>query len=243
MVPFLPGSWIKPSLAGLKTNKNVMHETLQVLQKAEQYGYSAIVLTVDVPKFGKPLLTKGMPFRLPFHLKYGILPLSPQDIKPEERTLDDNCCSWDELLWLKSVTKLPIILKGILTAEDARLAVKHGVAAIQVSNHGGRVLVDGPTTLEALAEISEVVGGEIDLFVDGGIRTGADVLKALALGAKAVFLGRPILFGLHHSGSNGVLEVLETMKEQLVLAMQSTGCRDVNAVPRNIVRKRPLAQL
>ncbi len=217
--------------------------SLQVIQRAERCGYSAFVLTVDTPKFGNKLSTKRIPFKLPRHLKSGILPLSPPDAKPEERTIDPDLVTWEEISWVKSLTKLPIILKGILTAEDARLAVLHGVAAIQVSNHGGRGLNYSPATLEALAEISEAVGGDIDLFVDGGVRTGADVLKALALGAKAVFLGRPVLFGLHYAGCDGIIEVLQTMREQLILAMQSTGCSDVNAVPRNVVRKRPLAQL
>ena len=99
--------------------------------------------------------------------------------------------------------------------------IEHDVAAIQISNHGGRQLDSSPATIEALVEISEAVGGKIDIFLDGGVRCGADVLKALALGAKAVFLGKPIVYGLCYNGSDGVEEVLNVMKEQLIVAMKS----------------------
>ena len=125
---------------------------------------------------------------------------------------------------MKSVSSLPIVLKGILTVEEAKLAVEHGVAAIPASNHGGRQLDCSTATIEVLSEISQAVGDKIDIFLDGGVRFGADVLKALALGAKAVFLGQPILYGLNYNGSEGVLEVLQDMKVQLIMAMKHTGC-------------------
>ena len=210
---------------------------IELIRTAERCGYRALVVTVDSAKFGNKLSAKRIPFKLPLHMKPGNLPISPPDAKEEERVIHPAAVTWDEINWMKSITNLPIILKGILTADDARLAVQHGIAAIQVSNHGERALDCSPATTEALAEIAQAVGGEIDIFLDGGIRCGADILKALALGAKAVFLGRPVLFGLHYKGSEGVVEVLQKMKEQLILVMTYTGCTDVSRIPRKNILK------
>ena len=192
---------------------------VEVIRRAERCGYGALVVTVDSAKFGNKLSAKRIPFKLPPHMKAGNLPLSPPDAKDEDRVVHPAVVTWEEIQWMKSISHLPIVLKGILTAEDARLAVEHGAAAIQVSNHGGRALDCSPATIEALVEISEAVGGKIDIFLDGGVRCGADVLKALALGAKAVFLGRPVLYGLHYNGHKGVVEVLTSMREQLIVAI------------------------
>ena len=138
--------------------------------------------------------------------------------------------------WLRSVTSLPIVLKGILTEEDAALAVKHGVDAIVVSNHGGRQLDSVPASVEVLPEIVAAVAGRCEVYLDGGIRRGTDILKALSLGARAVLVGRPILYGLAVNGAEGVAHVLEILRSELELAMVLAGCSDIRNISRSLVR-------
>ncbi|MGB5595603.1 MAG: alpha-hydroxy acid oxidase [Crocosphaera sp.] len=135
--------------------------------------------------------------------------------------------TWKELEWLQSITNLPIVLKGILRADDARLAVENGAKGIIVSNHGGRQLDGAITSLDALPNIVKAVGDKIDIIMDGGIRRGTDVFKALALGAKAVLIGRPILWGLTVDGEAGVHHVLQLLKDELWLAMALSGCPNI----------------
>uniref|UniRef100_A0A8C8UBQ2 (S)-2-hydroxy-acid oxidase n=1 Tax=Peromyscus maniculatus bairdii TaxID=230844 RepID=A0A8C8UBQ2_PERMB len=134
---------------------------------------------------------------------------------------------WNDLSLLQSMTQLPIILKGILTKEDAELAVKHNVQGILVSNHGGRQLDEVPASIDALTEVVAAVKGKVEVYMDGGVRTGNDVLKALALGAKCVFLGRPILWGLAYKGEHGVKEVLNILKTELHTSMALSGMYSV----------------
>uniref|UniRef100_A0A8C3TZC6 (S)-2-hydroxy-acid oxidase n=1 Tax=Catharus ustulatus TaxID=91951 RepID=A0A8C3TZC6_CATUS len=166
----------------------------QLVQRAEALGFQGLVLTADLPYTGKRRDDVRNGFCLPPHMKvknleqafeYG---LPPNSLDPS--------VTWNDVYWLRSLTRLPIIIKGILTREDAELAVRHGVLGIIVSNHGGRQLDEGPATIDALVEVVEAVRGRVEVYVDGGIRKGSDVLKALALGAKCVFIGRPALWGL-----------------------------------------------
>jgi len=143
--------------------------------------------------------------------------------------------TWGILQALRVYTKVPLLLKGVLTAEDARLAVEHGADGIVVSNHGGRYLDYAPSSLEVLPEIEEAVGGRIPVLLDGGIRRGTDILKALALGAKAVLVGRPPLWGLGAYGAAGVRRVLEILQTELALAMGHTGRRDIASIDRSLV--------
>ncbi|XP_015357733.1 2-Hydroxyacid oxidase 2 isoform X3 [Marmota marmota marmota] len=141
---------------------------------------------------------------------------------------------WDNLSWIQSITQLPIILKGILTKEDAELAVEHNVHGIIVSNHGGRQLDEVPASIDALSEVVSAVKGKIEVYLDGGVRTGTDVLKALALGAKCIFLGRPILWGLAYKGEDGVEEVLNILKNEFHTSMSliaSSGSPCCTPVP------------
>src|SRR6202043_402370 len=131
--------------------------------------------------------------------------------------------TWDTVDWLQSLTTIPILLKGILTAEDALLALEHGAKGIIVSNHGGRQLDGVQASIEALPEIVEAVAGRCEVYLDGGIRRGTDVLKALALGARAVLVGRPILWGLVVDGAEGVSRVLEILRAELELSMVLSG--------------------
>jgi isopentenyl diphosphate isomerase/L-lactate dehydrogenase-like FMN-dependent dehydrogenase len=141
--------------------------------------------------------------------------------------------------WLRSLSPLPVLVKGVLTAEDARLAVEVGVDGIIVSNHGGRQL-DGtiPTAL-ALPEVVEAAADRVEVLVDGGIRRGADLLKALALGARAVLVGRPVLWGLAVGGENGVRHVLEILRNDLDVALAIAGCPRAREVPAELVARRP----
>ncbi|NWU63921.1 HAOX2 oxidase, partial [Pterocles burchelli] len=165
----------------------------QLVQRAEASGFQGLVLTVDLPYTGKRRDDVRNGFCLPPHMKlknlegaFEVCKMSPLDPS----------VTWNDIYWLQSLTHLPIIIKGILTKEDAERAVRHGVQGIIVSNHGGRQLDGGPATIDALVEVVEAVQGRVEVYLDGGIRKGSDVLKALALGARCVFIGRPALWGL-----------------------------------------------
>ncbi|TKW35790.2 hypothetical protein SEVIR_2G399800v4 [Setaria viridis] len=149
-------------------------------------------------------------------------------------TLDPSL-SWKDVEWLKSITSLPILLKGIVTAEDARKAVEVGAAGVIVSNHGARQLDYAPATISALEEVVKAVAGAVPVLVDGGIRRGTDVFKALALGAKAVMVGRPVFYGLAARGEAGARHVIEMLNRELELAMALCGCRSVAEVTRRHV--------
>ncbi|XP_053561749.1 2-Hydroxyacid oxidase 2 [Bombina bombina] len=212
-----------------------------LVHRVEALGFKALVLTVDVPYTGKRRTDIRNNFRLPPHLKVknfeGVFEehRGPDNYGVPVNTLDPSI-NWKDIQWLKSLTRLPIIIKGILTKEDAELAVEHGVQGIIVSNHGGRQLDGELATIDALSEIVEAVQGRIEVYVDGGIRTGSDVLKALALGAKCVFIGRPIVWGLTYKGEEGVRSVLQILTDEFRLSMALSGCRNVSEINRNLIQ-------
>ncbi|KAG0359071.1 Hydroxyacid oxidase 1 [Gamsiella multidivaricata] len=149
----------------------------------------------------------------------------------------DPTLNWKDIEWIRSITDLPIVVKGVLTAEDAKLAADAGVKGIVVSNHGGRQLDGVLATIDALPEVLEAVQGrDVEVYIDGGVRKGTDVLKALALGAKAVFLGRPILWGLAHDGEEGVSLTLSLIQLELELAMALAGCSKISDITRDHVQ-------
>jgi 4-hydroxymandelate oxidase len=150
--------------------------------------------------------------------------------------------SWKHIDWLRKATILTIALKGVMHPEDARLAVECGVNAILVSNHGGRQLDTVPAAIKLLPAIADAVGGKVPLLLDGGIRRGTDVVKALALGASAVALGRPVLWGLAVGGEEGVAQVLEMLRLELDRALALCGCRSLSDVSRDLVRFRALEE-
>jgi 4-hydroxymandelate oxidase len=205
--------------------------TEAIVRRAEAAGVKAFVVTVDSPVLGR----RERDDRNAFH------DLPPGLAVENLRNLGENRSggnashvreivmsaglNWDDIAWLRSKTKLPVLIKGVLHAEDARLAVHHGVAGIVVSNHGGRQLDTVPATIEVLPEIAAAVGGAIPVLLDGGIRRGTDVVKALALGADAVGVGRPIVWGLAAGGREGVSEVLDLLRDDFDQALALCGGR------------------
>jgi isopentenyl diphosphate isomerase/L-lactate dehydrogenase-like FMN-dependent dehydrogenase len=154
--------------------------------------------------------------------------------------LIDEALTWRDLEELASLTELPVVVKGILTDDDARLAADHGAAGVIVSNHGGRQLDGVPAALDALPEVVEAVESNVEVLVDGGVRRGTDVVKALALGARAVLIGRPFVWGLAVDGEAGVLRVLELLREETRMALALAGCISPEAVTRgHVQRARP----
>lgn len=202
-----------------------------LVRRAEAAGYRAIVLTVDLPKLGNRERDRRNGVTVP--------PAPYQEanlVGVEKEGQQWVPLTWDSLDWLRSITSLPILLKGILTAEDACLAVEHGVAGVVVSNHGGRQLDTSIPSIEALPEIVEAVDGRCEIYLDGGIRRGTDILKALALGAHAVLIGRPALWGLAVNGADGVYDVLELLHRELELAMALAGRPTLASIDRSLVR-------
>ena len=221
--------------------------TKGLVKRAERAGYRAFCLTVDTPILGRRERDERNAFTLPAGLGIANLRSSGLDEIPDSESgsafakyVDeqfDPSVTWREIAWLQSLTSLPIVVKGIMTAEDANLAVEHGVNGIVVSNHGGRQLDSTLGTLDVLPDIVKEVGGRMEVYMDGGIRRGTDVLKALALGAKAVLVGRPILWGLALGGSEGVRAVLEQLGKEFELAMALTGRSRVAQIDSSLVQR------
>lgn len=149
--------------------------------------------------------------------------------------LIDRTLQWRDIQWLRTVCTLPIVVKGVMTAEDALMAIQCGVDGIWVSNHGARQLDTCASTIEALPEIVKAVNGRCEVYLDGGVSRGTDVVKALALGARAVFLGRPVLWGLAHKGEEGVYQIIELLRKELEMAMQLVGATKISEVQRAMV--------
>ncbi len=214
--------------------------TREHLAGAAAAGCSAVVLTVDTPRLAQRERDLRVGFEIPPELPLpyaraaiGAAPQNPAD----QFALLDASVSWRDLEWIASEGQLPVILKGIVTAEDATLAVEHGAAALVVSNHGGRQLDGVPATLDALPEVVETVAGRVEVYVDGGIRRGTDVAKALALGARAVLAGRAPIYGLAVAGEDGVRHVLELLRDELALALCLLGCTSPEEITRAHVQR------
>ncbi|KAG0438436.1 hypothetical protein HPB47_017015 [Ixodes persulcatus] len=178
--------------------------TRNLVERAERAGYRALVLTVGMPVCSQRATGTNPTFCVPDNVRYANLEGTSMDQGADPKVdfhdrLFDPSLTWRDVTWLKSLTKLPVVAKGICTAEDAEEAVHHGVSAILVSNHGGRRLDGIPSTIEVLPEIVRAVRGRVEVYLDGGVRRGTDVIKALGLGAKAVFVGRPALWGLAYN--------------------------------------------
>jgi 4-hydroxymandelate oxidase len=207
-----------------------------VIGDAEQTGCRAFVVTVDAPVDGARNRVQRVADQLPQDLDtpyYQKANSSPGSILPIMGSMGS--FTWEAIQWVLSVTRLPIVLKGIMNPEDAELAVRAGVAAIIVSNHGGRCLDTQPATIHALGPVVEKVAGRLPVLVDGGIRRGTDVLKALALGAQAVLIGRPYVYGLATNGAEGVAQVVNILRDEFQMAMALTGRPSISSIDNSVL--------
>ena len=202
--------------------------TKDVVQKAEAQGCKAICVTVDTPVGGARNRQQRVKFKLPdnVHAPYSVN-LGPQKIP----------LTWKDIEWLQSFSKIPVLVKGILNPDDAERAIQKGVSGIIVSNHSGRNLDTVPATIEALPRIAAKVNKRVPILMDGGIRRGTDVLKAIALGANAVLVGKPICFGLACGGAEGVEKVLSILKYEFELAMALTGKASIASIDSSVIWK------
>jgi isopentenyl diphosphate isomerase/L-lactate dehydrogenase-like FMN-dependent dehydrogenase len=207
--------------------------TRELLQSVAEAGYGAVVLTVDLPVLGR----RERDLRIGVTFPPGDVPLP--NVSPELQPLGkgrghvvDATLTWRDLEWLREACSLPLVVKGILTAEDAVLAADHGAAGVVVSNHGGRQLDGVPASLDALPEVVEAVADRVEVLLDGGVRRGIDVLVALALGARAALIGRAFLWGLAANGEKGVARVLELFQEEIITGLTLLGC----ATPADVTR-------
>jgi isopentenyl diphosphate isomerase/L-lactate dehydrogenase-like FMN-dependent dehydrogenase len=212
--------------------------TRDLVASAEEAGFRAIVLTVDFPVAGRRERDLRAEFTLPDDLPAPNLPvtLARKDFHAALGDVVDTTLTWRDLEWLRSNCSLPLVVKGVLTAEDALLAAEHGAAAVIVSNHGGRQLDGVPATLDVLPEVAEAVGDRVEVLLDGGIRRGTDVLEALALGARSVLAGRAVLWGLAVGGEEGVGRVLALLRQEIEVGLKLLGCARPNDVSRAHVR-------
>jgi 4-hydroxymandelate oxidase len=221
--------------------------TQWLVQRAVKAGYRALCLTVDAPLVGRRERDTRNCFGLPPGMTWKNLErvgLERMDRRETGSALVqyiseiwDASLTWDAVGWLRGLSALPLVIKGILTADDARRAVDHGASAIVVSNHGGRQLDGTITTSEALTEIAPAVGDDVEILVDGGIRRGSDILKALALGARAVLIGRPYLWALAANGQAGVEHMLGLLREELDLDMALAGRPTIGSIDATLVIK------
>ena len=219
--------------------------TRSLVERAVAAGYRALCLTVDAPFVGRRERDIRNQFGLPPGLRWKNLEsagLDRMDSGGDGSALTkyieqiwDAGLTWEAVDWLQSLSPLPLVLKGVLTAEDARLAVNHGAKGIVVSNHGGRQLDGAVATATALREIVDAVGSSAEIYVDGGIRRGSDALKALALGARAVLIGRPYLWGLALEGKAGVARVLDLLRSELDLSISLSGHPTIASIGRDLI--------
>jgi 4-hydroxymandelate oxidase len=207
--------------------------TEQLVARAAAAGYRALCVTVDHAVMPWRVRELRQPLRIPPDITFSHL-------APERQAdaLDAGFC-WDTLAWLRTVTDLPIVLKGILNPADAALAAEHGVDAVIVSNHGGRQLAGSVTAMDVLPAVVEAVDDRLEVLADGGIRSGIDLFRMIALGARAGLIGRPALWGLAAAGSRGVERVLEVVREEFVSAMGSTACTTTAEIGREALLPAP----
>ena len=216
-----------------------------LVERAYAAGYKALCLTVDAPVSGQRQRNKHIQFALPPGIGLANLAtLSDLGIPHEAGESGvfsyfaqqiNSALTWKDVEWVQSLCPLPLVIKGILRGDDAARAVECGASAVVVSNHGGRQLDGSIASIEALAEVVEAVDGRAEVILDGGIRRGVDILKALALGAKAVLLGRPVLWGLAVGGEAGVSHVIELLRNELDIAMALSGCAKLQDIDSSLV--------
>ncbi|KAI6189738.1 Hydroxyacid oxidase 1 [Aphelenchoides bicaudatus] len=220
--------------------------TESLVRRAESAGFRALVLTVDAPLFGKRRADEKNGFELPSHLTMANFTttkfaqtssgkVGTSGLANYTKSLFDASLNWSDLKWLVNFSTLPVIVKGIMRPEDAITAIENGASAVWISNHGGRQLDSAPATIEALPEVVRAVQGRVPVFVDGGVRSGTDIFKSVALGADLVFVGRPIIWGLTVGAEQGVKRVLELLHDEFEYAMKLSGCPLISDVRKNMV--------
>lgn len=217
--------------------------TKELVERAKASGYGALVLTVDTPVLGRRWRDIRNSFEIPADKGLGNLAGAYAKActqygsglaKYVAKNLDASL-TWKDIEWLKSLSDLPLILKGIVRGDDARLAVESGASAIVVSNHGGRNLDSSPASVDVLPQVVEAVAGQVDVLMDGGVRGGEDAFKALCLGAKAVMIGRPVLWALTVGGAQGVEQLMGYYCSDLRVTMQLAGVRQISAMGQSFL--------
>jgi 4-hydroxymandelate oxidase len=220
--------------------------TRDLVSRAVAAGFSALCLTVDTPLAGQRERDRRNALRMPAHLRLGNF---PETHTTSHHTGDasgsalaqyiaaqwDPGLTWTDVEWLRSISPLPVVVKGVLAPADAVLSFEHGASAVIVSNHGGRQLDSVPATITVLDAVVQAVAGRGEVLIDGGVRRGTDVLKAVALGARAVLVGRPVLWALTLDGAEGVRAVLRHLRGEIDLAMALAGCATINEVTRSLI--------
>jgi 4-hydroxymandelate oxidase len=219
--------------------------TEALVRRVEAAGCRALVLTVDAPLLGRRERDVRNGLTLPPGLGIANLHAAGYSAVPAARAesglaayfaeLLDPALTWDAVDWLRSITALPVLVKGVVRADDAARAIERGAAGVVVSNHGGRQLDAAPATIDALPRIADAVAGRGEVLLDGGVRRGTDVVKALALGARAVLVGRPALWGLAAGGRAGVAAALGMLRRELDLAMALCGCPDLASITADLL--------
>lgn len=211
--------------------QSTREHTLELVRRAEQAGYSAIVVTVDVPINGLRNNIQRSGFQLPpdaQQINIQRVKSQPKELAPDQSVIFQGIMSespnWRDMEWLRKITRLPIIVKGITHPMDAKRSIELGANGVVVSNHGGRGLDTLPATIEILPGIRQAVGGDVTVLLDSGIRRGTDIVKALALGADAVLVGRPQIYALAVAGSLGVAHMLRLLRDELEVTMVLCGC-------------------
>lgn len=228
--------------------------TEKCVRRAEKANFKALVLTIDAPIFGHRRADVRNKFSLPSHLTLanfqgeqakGVVTMQGgSGINEYVASQFDASITWKDINWLKQITKLPIIVKGVLTAEDAVLAREFGCAGVIVSNHGARQIDTVPASIEALPEVVKAVGNDLVVMMDGGVTQGNDIFKALALGAKTVFIGRPAVYGLAYNGQLGVEQLLGVLKKDFEITMALTGCQKLSDIqPAMVAHESTYAKL
>jgi 4-hydroxymandelate oxidase len=220
--------------------------THDLVNRAAAAGFTALCLTVDTPLAGQRERDRRNALRMPAHLQLGNFPATHSTSHHQGEASGsalaqyiasqwDPGLTWRDVEWLRSISPMPVLVKGVLAPDDATLAIDHGAAGVIVSNHGGRQLDSVPAPITMLEAVVQAVAGRGEVLMDGGVRRGTDVLKALALGAKAVLLGRPVLWGLTLDGADGVRAVLRHLRGELDLAMALAGCATIKDVERSLI--------
>jgi 4-hydroxymandelate oxidase len=216
----------------------------EVIGRAEAAGCQGLVLTVDVPVTGGRVPARRIGFAVPpewtveGHSKmYGLADRRTGGNPLAAHDMWDASFTWDDLEWLRGITTMPVILKGVMRADDAARALDVGIAAVIVSNHGGRQLDTAVATIDALPAIADIVAGRVPVLVDGGIRRGSDIVKAIASGADAVLVGRPVLWGLAVAGQGGVEAIMGLLADELDLTMALCGAPDLGTITSDLLHR------